>query len=173
MSEEYFYIDRCDSATGWTAKNTDTINVALSTSKVFGAGSISFDKVDSAANDTAAMVETTYEAGTVSAIQNWLPHDKIGFGLYLSDLTAVVSAFVRIGTDSSNYLTYTVLKAAMTAGQYGIHLASLGNATVTGTGVGLRDITYIALGVNFSLETDALANIRFDGVYLDESEITA
>lgn len=158
-------IDPCESTTGWAVLNTDTTGLATSTTHVTGAASLTFNKVDGAANGTVAGIDKT-----ISKLDLQVgPRDTIRCAFYLSSIANVASVFIRIGTNSSNYNSWTVADTNITAGSMNIADINVGEGTSTGNGWDTSAITYVAVGVNFDAETDALSGIIFDHVAWHQS----
>ena len=83
-------IEPCNDATLWTELNADVTTLADANNCVHGTGSVSFAKIDGAANATAAGIYRSY----TNAIDwsNGSPRDEVVWYTYISDLTNVASA---------------------------------------------------------------------------------
>jgi len=165
-TQHYYVLDSCDAVTGWTAWGNDTINVAVATNHVFGTKSMEFDKVDGAAGLRYGGIQKTITS--VSANK----HIEEGGGfllwsLYVSSLTDIDSAGMRIGTDSSNYQTFSIDDDNLAVGWNNIRVPLTSPASVTGNGWNSAAITYIAPFVYFDAETNALADIAVDNIFLN------
>ena len=156
-----------DTATGWTAFGNDTTNLAASDKHILGTHSIEFDKVDGAANQKYAGCYCTVDVDA----SRFMPSDVIESAVYVSANTNVDYGFVRLGTDASNYSEWRLADTSMTDGAAG-HWSKFAKSiddcevTVVGTGWDMSAITYLAVGVMFDAETNALADIKFDHVYI-------
>ena len=163
-----------DTATGWTALSNDTITIAAVDTHILGTHSIEFDKVDGADNEKFAGCSCTVAADA----SRFMPSDVIECAIYVSSNVDVDYAFIRMGTDVSNYTEWRLADASLTDGAGG-HWSTVSipidgcELTVTGTGWDPSAITYLSVGVMFDLETDALADIKFDHVYIVGSLIAA
>ena len=80
-------VDACDVTTGWAVKNNDTTTLATSASRVEGVASLSFAKVNGAANTVFGAIKKTV-ALDLSKCKPW---DSISFYIYLSALTDVAT----------------------------------------------------------------------------------
>jgi hypothetical protein len=151
-------------ATGWTALSNDTTGIATDLSHILGATSIEFDKVNGTDNKTYAGVSRTLSPQV--SIPHVLAHDALEYAVYCSDITNVNYAFVRIGTDGSNYNEWRVADTDITAGAWTLVRQSLADTqvTVTGNGWAPGALAYLCIGVVFDLETHELADVRFDHV---------
>jgi len=163
-------LDGCDATTGWAAANDATANLALSANHVGGTGSLTFDKVNGT-NFTEAYIEKTLASVNVLDFEL---HNLLEWLTYLSDLTDVAYAFVRLGDDSSNYSEWRVLDEDLTTGRWNPIGMFVGNMeyAVVGTGIDATDVDYIAVGVSFDLEDDLLAGIAVDEIQLHGSAHT-
>jgi hypothetical protein len=161
-AEAHHIWDQLDATTGWAAVDTDTENLATSTNHILGSAALTFDKANTGANNTAAMIEktvTTVDMGDVS------PHDIFQTPIYLSDTSNVDYVFCRLGTDSSNYNEWRIAGENLTQGEWEILAFVVGDASFignTGNGWDQTAISYVALGVNFDLESRTLTGIQFD-----------
>lgn len=150
----------------WSVKNTDTKNMALSTKHIRGTSSIIFDKDDTSANDTEAAIQNSpNDAIDISRI---LPDENILAIFYISSLASVVNAFVRIGTNSSNYNQWTWPSALLKANQWNSLTKSISECDFIDAGAGWNqaNVSYVQLGVTFKLQSDTLTAIRFDNLCL-------
>jgi hypothetical protein len=163
-------LDNFDSATGWAAFNTDCTTVAASTVRMTGTGSMSFAKVNGAANTVFAIIDKTVEAG-VNLPEHFFMEDRIGGEFYISDLTNVAYALIRLGSTSANYVEWRFADTGLIAG-WNVQSTQIGDAYLGGTGWVPSLITYIAVGVAFDLETHALAGLLWDSVFVDKNQRT-
>ena len=115
-------LDRCDTATGWTVLGNDTDNLATTTRCVAGSAALEFDKVNGAANTKLAgaykTISPTANLNTKGGKFDCSPHDVLQWWVYVSALTNVDYAFVRIGNDASNYVEYRYQDDEMTDGRF-------------------------------------------------------
>jgi hypothetical protein len=169
VKQDWEALGNFNAITGWAVTTTDATTLAVANNHILGTKSLSFAKVNGAANGTIAAIEATIAAVDISRFTG---SAAIEIGSFLSDLTDVASIEVRLGTDSSNYQTFTVADTALNAGVWDISRAAISTGVTTGTGWDMSAITYILCGVNFDLETDALAGMLFDYVVIMGAQYT-
>lgn len=160
--EGHHIFDNFNATTGWSALGNDTLNLATTGKHAIGTAALTFDKVDGAANTVFAGIQKTVSSTDLGDIS---PHDLIHGVLYIPDLTDVSYAFIRIGTDSSNYNEWRISDTNLTAATFETYSLTIGDADhtgITGNGWDPSAITYIAVGVAFDAETNTLAGIIFD-----------
>lgn len=154
------YLELCESATPFTVLGNDTTTLTTSTTRIQGAKSISFAKVDGAANTVYAGVYRTVAWDLSEIVDTY----QLSWHVYLSALTDVVNSFIRIGTDGSNMATYQFLVASMTAGTFTQCTKNLWQPNSFTGVVDFSNITYFVMGVEFSAQDKALAGILMDNV---------
>lgn len=155
-------IDDMNAVTGWAVLGNDTTTLAASDEHVVGTNSISFAKVNGAANTVNAGIDKTIASVDLSRFG---PTATIQVGVQVSSVANVDKAFVRLGTDSSNYSEWLLDDGDITAGVWTEGSLALSTAEdVTGDGADMSAITYVAVGTTHDAETDALAAILFDHV---------
>lgn len=167
-------LDTCNATSGWSAVNDDATNIQVSTNHVFGTGALSFDKANGTANTVYAIIQKTItEANTAEIFE---AGGFVGMSLALPTLSNVVGAFLRIGTDSTNYncwywdvtslaaATWLNLRTAASAPSYSRNV---------GNGWNPASIKYIAVGVEFSGETNTMAGILVDHIHLVKGRVTS
>jgi hypothetical protein len=144
--------------TGWT-ESAGADNLATSVQhRGAGTKSLSFDKI---AGNTDAMISNVCAAVDISEYST----HAIGTGhIYFSSLTNIVKAYVRIGTDSSNYCQWDFLVSNLQVGwNETIEYIAAPDSQV-GNGYDLSAITYIAYGVQFSNAANTLAGLLCGGL---------
>ena len=162
-------VNACDATTGWSAKNNDTTTLAVSTTRVEGTKSMSFAKVNGAANTKFGAITRTVSLD-LSVCKPW---DCINFYIYLSALTDVARAYIRIGTDVTNYVEYTFADTTLTAAIFNRCTLPLHKFTASaGTCVNWAAVTYVEVGAEFDAESDALAGILVDDIKVVPSLLT-
>jgi len=167
MSEKV--IETFDVVTGWAVLGNDTTNLAVTNNRVRGLKALEFDKVDGAANTKLAGAAKTID----TKLDEFPAHYVISWYCYVSALTDVDYAFVRIGTDASNYVEYRFADTSMTAAVFSFCNVKLSTFSATqGTGADFTDIDYLAVGVAFDAETDALADIAIDRLAILPTTLT-
>lgn len=171
QAQQHYHIDECDAITGWSVLGNDTINLAVTTNHVAGQYALEFDKVDGAANTKIAGIQKT-----ITSFDFTPYHKGGGFALcscYLSSLTSVDYCFLRLGTNASNYTEWRCDADNLEEGwNFCRHTACKPSATV-GNGWISTAITYVAIGVAFEAETDALADIAIDHLAVNTGLMTS
>lgn len=164
----------CNDHTQVTVLGVDTINLATATNHVFGSAAISFDKANGAENSKYAGVYDTFTAIDMGEL--FESGAYVGGGAYLPSLTNVVNVFLRIGTDVNNNNCWTWPVANLTGATW-LNLrtaaASPDYARNIGTGWDTNAVTYVAFGVEFAAETNALAGIIMDHVHIVGGRVVA
>lgn len=150
----------------WTVLGNDTVNLAQATIFPWGPG-LDFDKTNGAADKKYAGVYRTIplsvRTGEFSVI------DRVVWPLYVSATTDIDYAFVWMGTSSSNYIELRYADSSITAARLSVCSVQLGNGYLNGTGAKLGNITWIAVGVQFDGEDDALAEIYVGEIFLEKT----
>jgi hypothetical protein len=162
-------IDNMDDYSVYTVLGNDTTNLAASAKRLTGSYSLEFDKVDGAAGKTYAGAYRTISLNLTKELLQI--HDMLSFAVYISDLTNVASAYVKLGDDATNNLEFNVADTALAAG-WKLCGVSVGNATMNGTGWNPANIVYMEVGVNFDGEANALADLKFDSVIMTAANYT-
>lgn len=164
-------IDEMNAITGWAVLGNDTTTLATSTEHVLGTNSLSFAKVNGAANTVTAGIDKTLT--TTVDLSRFGAGAGIEVALQVSSVANVASAFVRLGTDSSDYSEWRVADTDITAGVWDLSRIALSSVEdVTGTGADMSAIAYVAVGTRHDAETDALAAILFDHVAVVGAQMT-
>jgi len=160
------FIGNFNSITGWTVLNDDTSGLATDLSHILGTASLEFDKVDGAGNKTTCGIQCTLS--TAVDCSRFIGSDHIETAVYVSDLTNVAYALIRLGTDASNYNEWRIDDSAMTAAVWDVLDANLNTCQVAveGNGWNPSAITYIFVGIEFDGAANTLADIRFDHVLI-------
>lgn len=154
----------------WTVLGNDTITLATSAEHVFGTKSLSFAKTDGAANTVIAGIQDTI---TSIDLTRFGPAAGIEVMMQVSSIANVDKAFVRLGTDLSNYNEWQLDDSEITAGVWTFKRILLSaSENVVGNGWDSSAVTYIAVGTIHDLETDALAAILFDSVFMIGAQMT-
>jgi hypothetical protein len=172
-AESHHVFDTLNATTGWTVLGDDTTNLATTKKHVSGTDALTFDKANGTANTVFAGIQKTLSSvdlGSVSA------HDLLQGTFYIPTLTDVSYAFLRIGTDSSNYNEWQLPDTVLTAAVFEVGALSVGDAdytAITGDGWDPSAITYISIGVAFDSETDTLAGIVFDEISYHTNQHTS
>ncbi len=171
--EQHVVFDDLNATTGWAALGNDTLNLATTKKHLVGTDALTFDKVDGLANTIFGGIDKTISSldlGTISL------HDVIQTACYIPALTLVSYVFIRLGTNSSNYNEWRLEDTALTAATFlplVFNVGDANNAGITGNGWDSTAITYIAVGVAFDAETNALAGIIFDELSFHTNQHTS
>ena len=165
-----YTLDLMNATTGWTVGNDATESIAISANHVEGTNSLTFNKVDGS-NFTEGFIQKTISAVNLVTFEN---HATVEFAIYASTVADVAYAFVRMGTDSSNYSEWRVDDDELTAGTWNAVSIFAGDVeyAVTGTGAISSAITWVAVGFSFDAENDTLAGIAVDDLKVHESSHT-
>jgi len=166
----YRMIEDFEDYTDFTAFNTDTTTVAASTSSVTGTNALSFAKVDGAAN---TVFGAAYKTLTDVDLKDAKLSDYICWECYVSAVTDVAYAFVRLGTDASNYAEWRFADSSLVAGRFTFCSAKVGDQYVTGTGIDWDDVTYLCIGAAFDAAGNALAGVLVDSLMFHKAILTA
>ena len=154
----------------WTVLGNDTVNLAQATIFPFGPG-LDFDKTNGLAGKKYAGAYRTISLSQNTSKFSVL--DRVIWPLYVSSVddisTGVGFAFVWLGTSSSNYIELRYDGGSLTAGRINICSVPLGHGYLNGTGAKLGNITWIATGVQFDGEDDALAEIYVGEIFLHQT----
>ena len=159
--EQHHVFDALDAVGSWLILDDATANLATTKKHVLGTDALIFDKVDGS-GAFAAVIDQTISATDLGSPS---PHDLLQTVIYIPDLADVAYIFVRVGTDDSNYNEWQIEDAALLAATFETVIFNIGDAShagITGNGWNPSVITYIALGVQFDGEDDALVGIIFD-----------
>lgn len=170
--EQHLVIDNMDALTGfggtWAAIDSDTTGVAVSTTHVLGSNSVSFDKVNGAANSGIGGVEKALTSVNLDGVST---HDIINCAVYVSSVADLDGGsaffFLRLGTNSTDYAEWRIDGTEFTAGIWETVSLEIGDASHTGqggTGIDWSAITYCAVGFSFDAVGDALSGILVDEI---------
>ncbi len=159
--EQHHVFDALDAVGSWLILDDATENFTTTKKHVLGTDALIFDKVNGSGT-FAAVIDQTISAVDLG---NPSPHDLLQTVIYIPNLTAVAYIFVRVGTDDTNYNEWRIEDTALLAATFETVIFNIGDAShsgITGNGWNPSVITYIALGVQFDNEDDALVGIIFD-----------
>jgi len=161
----------CNDYTEFTTLGNDTTNLADTLDHVFGTGAIIFDKINGADDTVYAGVQQTITSLNFSEI--FESGAFVGLGCKLTSIADVVSVFIHIGTDSSNYNCWEWGVDNLTVDRWmALRAATSQPYCSVGNGWNQAAVTYVAFGVEFSDESDTLADIKFDNVHLVGGRVT-
>jgi len=161
----------CNDKTDVTVLSNDTTNLADSVNHVFGTGSLSFDKANGADNTVYAGVQETIASIDISEI--FEDGAYAAMGMLIPNIDDVKKAFLRIGTDSSNYNTFEWGVSILKANTWMSLRKPLSVPTgYAGNGWDTNAITYLAFGVEFNDEADTLVGIIVDNVHIIGGRVT-
>lgn len=149
--------------TGWSALDADTTGVAAAAAHVMGTESLEFDKSGTAAAIGGASTTISVNMDR----RQYFPDDRVAMVINVPDLTNAAYAFVRLGTDASNYNEWRFADSDLTAARFTVVNQSIGNSFVTGNGWNVDSVVYLAAGVVFDAAANTLNNIQIDYIYLD------
>ena len=162
---EEILIDAMDTVGTWAVVNADAGALTTDTATIAGGGSLEFDKLNGAPDTVFALIADTITATDFTAtrftpvsVQTWVN---------IPDLADVVNVVLRLGTDASNYNEWRRSVSGHTAGAWERVVFQLNESAQGSTGSGWdpASVTYIAVGVQFTAETDTLTDILWDAIY--------
>ena len=149
----------------WTILGNDTENLAQAAIFPFGPG-LDFDKKNGLAGKTYA---GAYRAITPNhRMSKYSILDRVVWPIHVSAKTDIAYAFVWLGTSSTNYIELRYADTSITAARLNVCSVPLGQGYLNGTGAKLENLTYLAVGVVFDGEDDALANIYVGEIFLHQ-----
>lgn len=157
-------IDGCDATTGWACINDDCSGLSTDLDHTMGTTSLEIDKVDGTANTVFGVIQKTLTSLDLSTlVENG---GMLMYSLNVSDTTDIAYCLIRLGTSASHYNEWRVDDSQLVTGwqtlRFNVDRPSTAGAT--GNGWNPTAVTYIAIGCAFDLETDALADMRFDHI---------
>jgi hypothetical protein len=150
----------------WAVLGNDTINLTTDAEHRIGVESMEFDKTDGAANTKNAGVART--AGLELDASRFLLDGVVSVGIQVSSLADVAKVHLRLGTDSTDYQSWSWNDAELVAGAWNDLHARIDAGVVNGNGWNPASIKYAAFFVEFDAETDALADILVDYVMITQ-----
>lgn len=168
MSEYRRWIHHCKSITSpaLAAADTDCDNVALAAPSMMGSASVNFDKVNGAANTLFARVVGTPEY-TIDWVSSFRDENvNIYWLIDIPTLTNLAYSFVRLGDSASAYYEWRYADSSHVAGKFVVAYANFWEAYVTGSPT-LANPTYLCFGAAFDGETNTLADMLMDGIWVD------
>lgn len=161
-------IAKCNKSDGtdWTILGDDTENLTGDTSTIFtDSGQVlEFDKTDGTDDTKYAAVYKTLEED----LRSFGPNDRICW-LMNMDTTDIDYVLVRLGTDASNYVEYRYDDDSLTTGRWSLCWSKLAHGYATGTGLDWHKVRYILVGAHFDGETDAVADIFVDSIWVERA----
>lgn len=175
-SQQHLHIDECEATVGWSVLGNDTGSFATTTNHTWGANALEFDKADSGDDTVFAGIQKTLSSVDFNA------YEKGGgfflWNLYISTIADIDYAFLRLGTDSSNYNEFRVAGTDLSIGWNPIRMPVFHPSSVVGNGWDSSDIDYVVVGVAFDDEADTLTDIAVDHISINtglqtSSDITA
>ena len=161
-------IGNIDNVSTWALGNGDTVNLLSDTSHVINKQSIKFGKVNGNADSKLGFIESTIDPINLSRFSH---NANLSALILIPDLTLVVDAFIRIGTDSSNYNEWVFPKIGISENTWDelkLTLLDIDNARSVGEGINTLEVKYVAIGVSFNAETNVLAEIKVNNILIFE-----
>ena len=156
-------IQNCNDYTDFTAFNSDTNNLADSLNHVFGSGAVSFDKVNGAANTVFGAITASVSNLNISDI--FEDGSFVNMLLYVTSTADISYAFIRLGTDGSNYNEWRWDGTSLNSGEWNILRQPTAHPnSYAGNGWDSTDIQYLCVGVALNAETDTLSGIIVDHI---------
>jgi len=163
-------LDNFNVTTGWGVFNDDAANIATDLNHVLATKSLEFDKVAGGSATTDAIIEKTITSVNVFNLVTGAVFLQ-GF-CNIPNMTNVVNYIMRMGTDNTNYNEWRIDASDSTAGIWEIPRTLMARSTgFAGNGMNLLDITYIAVGVEFSSSANTLVDILWDALVLTGGQV--
>jgi len=153
--------------TNWTALDANTTGLVQSPVRPFGRGAIQFNKANGGTTSKSAAIYGSLASRRLGAA--FAPQDFIAWMVEVSSVAAIDYAWVRLGTDATNYAEWRYPDSSLVAGRFTFCRERLANAYVTGKGLDQRAIEFISVGVEFDAKTDVLSNMRFGQIQIVDS----
>ncbi len=152
----------------WAALGNDTTGLDVDLDHVYGTKSLEFDKVNGAANTKIGGIDRTLAS---SFSVDKFAAGSIGFLMWSVNVQAKTNvdyAFLRLGTSASHYNEWRVPKAQLSTywNLCRVAISDPDSSGSKGNGWDSSAITYVAIGLAFDAETDALADIRVDRIVI-------
>ena len=172
--QRHFELQDCNDKDDWTALNDDATTIADSLNHCLGTGAVSFAKANGTSNTVYAIIQSTITSANISKL--FKAGGFVGMCMYLSSLTNVVSVFVRLGTSSSHYNQWTWPVADLTAGIWMNLRSSIATPDYggnLGNGWNPAAVAYVAVGVQFSSESNTLSGILVDHIHVVAGRVTS
>jgi len=170
QAQQHYSLDECNAVTGWSVLDDATTGNgaedALDTdlNHVMGTASIEFNKVDGTGH-TEAGIQKTLTAGDLTTYHKG--GGSFVASMYLANTDDVAYVFLRVGTSAAHYNEWRIDGDELTPGAWNalnFPMMAPSSAGNTGNGWNIASTTYVAIGVSFDGEDDALANIRVDHI---------
>jgi len=163
----YDWTSLFNATTGWTVLGTDTVNLTTDLSHVLGTKSLEFDKTDGVANTKLAAV---YRA-VVWNLAGVKAEDRIVGNFFIPNKVDVDYAFVRLGTSVGAMNEWRYQDTSMIDASWNRLNVAVGDFTQTGAGIDWSSVLYFSVGVAFDAETDALADIYWNSVGIEQAPL--
>lgn len=172
QAQQHFGLDECNSVEGWaavgdaTTGNGDASALATDVNHVYGTASIEFNKVNGSGPTEATI------ARTITSIDLDVYHKGGGIivmSLYVSSVADIKWAFVRLGTDATDYNEWRIDDDQLTEGEWNLLRFPMMSPSYDGNEAGgdgwnSAAVVYLAVGVEFDAEDDELADIKVDHI---------
>jgi hypothetical protein len=156
-------LDKCEEHTldEWSVLGNDTVNLALVRRAAHGKHAFEFDKTNGEAGTVHAGASRTIQSANLN---HYVWGTEICWNLYVSSLADIAYTWIRIGTSASHFVEYRFYDYQLRAGDNLCHVPLHRVASQTGNGADWGDIDYLAFGVAFDAEDDALADMAIDNI---------
>jgi hypothetical protein len=159
VDTDHHQLDTFDATTGW-AGSTDVSGLATSDDNFDGNKALTFDK--SGTSETLGSIIKTI---TSVDLKEHVTGHLVQAVIKLPSVTNVDYAFIKIGTDASNYTEYQWQVADLLAAWNVLSLNITGREDpITGTGIDSSAITYLEVGVVMNAIGNTLSGIVVDSV---------
>lgn len=164
IDEVHVRVEALDAIASWAA-STDASAIAQETDNVpshDGTTSLSIAKTGTATTEASysKTLGATVDASILSG------DATVSFYVRHGNYTTVEQVFVRIGTDSSNYVEYGFDPAEFSTTLWTNVVVPLHEGLQTGTGLDLANIDYVAFGVTMTASGNTIADVFFNALEL-------
>lgn len=160
-------IDPCENHATWTALNVASTNKGNSINHIWGVTSVTIDKAADGAITTGGCFKVPPQAIN---LRRHGPMASVRWSLYIPLLTGVNYAFLRLGTDATNYIEWRIPAGKLTTGWNPFEVLVAAPSNYLNNGWDPTAVTYVAWGLEFALAATALAGILCDNISVVNSE---
>lgn len=164
IDEVHVLVDQLSATASWAA-STDATGIAQES-----------DNVPSHATTTSLSIDKTGTSETEGSYGKTLgatingtalsTNAVVSFYVRHASWTTIGAVFVRIGTDASNYMEYSIDPSDFSTSLWSNVVIALHEGLQTGTGLDLANIDYVAFGVTMGAAGNTTTNVFFNSLEL-------